>query len=340
MMIVILFVRIALSAVFGTAGVTKLLDQRGTREAVRNFGAPEPLAPALAIILPFIELAIAAGLVFSYSLWWSAMAALLLLMLFVVAISINLARGNVHDCHCFGQLYSRPLGWSTLARNFVFAIGALFLLWQWGTGQPPGIVETLIQLNPVQWLIVAAAIFVTAVVGLMLQRRQKRNAVAASKQPHGLPLDSVAPPFELPAYDGGTRSLEQLLDYGKPVLLIFTSPNCNPCVVLFQEIKAWQHAHSERLTIALISLGTIKENFVNVARNRIGHVLLQEKREVGEKYGAFATPTAVLINTEGRIASHVAAGADEIRQLLLDNERKLPSASNNGNHSAHNHIHK
>lgn len=339
MMLLIVFVRVALSAVFGIAGVTKLLDQRGTREAVRNFGAPEPLAPALAVILPFVELGIAAGLLFSYSLWWSALAGLLLLTLFVVAISVNLARGNTHDCHCFGQLYSRPLGWSTLARNAVFAIGAVFLLWQMPSELSVGIIQTLAQLNTVQWLFVAAAIG-TAVVGLlMLQRRHKRKTAAASGQSLGLPLDSVAPSFELPAYEGGTRSLQQLLDYGKPVLLIFTNPNCSPCVLLFKEIKEWQQAHNERLTIALISLGTIKENFVNVARNRLGQVLLQQKLEVGEKYGALVTPTAVLVNTDGKIASHVAAGADEIRQLL-DNVLKVSSASNNGNRSGHNHMNK
>jgi thiol-disulfide isomerase/thioredoxin len=120
----------------------------------------------------------------------------------------------------------------------------------------------------------------------------------------------------LTAYAGGTRSLTQLLDHGKPVLLIFTNPTCGPCVVLFAEIKEWQQSHSDRLTIALISFGTIKENFVNVARNGLGQVLLQQQREVAEKYGADVTPTAVVVNSRGRIASPVAAGADEIRALL------------------------
>ena len=86
--------------------------------------------------------------------------------------------------------------------------------------------------------------------------------------------------------------------------------------MLFQEIKEWQQSHSEQLTIALISFGTIKENFVNVARNGLGQVLLQQEREVAKKYGADVTPTAVIVNTSGRIASPMAAGAEEIRNLL------------------------
>src|SRR4030095_13256027 len=110
-------------------------------------------------------------------------------------------------------------------------------------------------------LVTVVAIFV------YLHRRQKRLAVKTATAPQGLALDSIAPPFELAAYAGGRSSLAQLLAYGKPLLLIFTNPTCGPCVVLFEEIKDWQQAHTEQLTIALISFGTIKENFVNVARN-------------------------------------------------------------------------
>ena len=316
MHLITVLLRIALSAVFGVAGVTKLIDPRGTRDAVKNFGAPEPLAPALAIALPIVELAIAAGLLFIKTTRASALAALLMLILFVVAISVNLARGQTHDCHCFGQLHSRPLGWPTLVRNLIFALGAAFVLWQSGTKPGSSILSTLAQLSSSEWLLLLGALAVVIVILIYLQRRQKRFPSETPTAPRGLPLDSVAPPFELAAYAGGTISLTQLLGYGKPLLLIFTNPTCGPCVVLFAEVKDWQQSHRGQLTIALVSFGTIKENFVNVARNRLGQVLLQQEREVAEKYGANVTPTAVVVNTSGKIASPLAAGADEIRKLL------------------------
>ena len=319
MLLLVVLLRIALSAVFGVAGVTKLLDLGGTREAVKNFGAPEPLVPALSFLLPILELAIAAGLLFNASTPVSALGALLLLGLFVVAISVNLARGRTHDCHCFGQLYSRPLGWPTLVRNIVFALGAGFVLWQTLGTDAPGIVPTLVELGSIQWLLLIAAVVVTAIVLVYSHRRGKQLATEAAKSqadPEGLPLNSVAPPFELTAYHGGSRSLAELIDHGKPLLLIFTNPKCGPCIVLFQEIKDWERVHSDKLTIALISTGTIKDNFVNVARNSLGEVLLQEEREVAKKYNADVTPTAVVVNTDGRIASPLAAGADQIRNLL------------------------
>jgi uncharacterized membrane protein YphA (DoxX/SURF4 family) len=319
MLLLIALLRVALSAIFAAAGVTKLIDQSGTREAVKNFGASEPLTPALALLLPLAELALAAGLLVDVTMWWSALGALLLLGLFVVAISVNLARGRTHDCHCFGQLHSRPLGWPTLLVNIVFALGAVLVLWQGGKNERSrsNILQTLAQLDVGRWLLIAALV-VTAALLVQLQRRRKQTSVKAPEKPKGLPLDSVAPPFELAAYTGGSRSLVQLLDYGKPLLLIFTNPNCGPCVALFTEIKDWQTAHHEQLTIALISRGTIKDNFVNVARNRLGQVLLQQSHEVAEQYRASVTPTAVVVNTEGKIASALAAGADEIRKLLQD----------------------
>ncbi len=319
MLLLLVFLRIALSAIFGVAGVTKLLDLAGTREAVKNFGAPEPLVPALSILLPILELSIAAGLLFNISTSLSALGALSLLALFIVAISINLAQGRTHDCHCFGQLHSRPLGWPTLVRNILFAFAAGFVVWQAATTEILGIVLALGQLGPTQWALLISAVVATVITLGYLQRREARRKLAAAtaeETPEGLPLNTIAPAFELEAYEGGRTSLDQLINAGKPLLLIFTSPTCGPCVVLFEEIKNWQRAHREQLTIALISKGTIKENFVNVARNGLGQVLMQKEREVAEQYHAMVTPTAVVVNTDGRIASKLAAGAEEIRSLL------------------------
>ena len=317
MQLITVLLRLGLSAVFGVAAITKLIDQRGTREAVKNFGAPGPIAPTISLLLPIAEIAIACGLLFVISTSASALAALFVLLLFVFAISVNLARGRVHDCHCFGQLYSRPLGWPTLVRNVLVAAAAVLVLWQSRRETPARISNTLAPLTPAEWLVAGVALLLAFTALVYMKRRQEHAAVATPPAPQGLPLETVAPPFELAAYEGGTTSLEQLLAHRKPLLLVFTNPNCSPCVALFSEIKEWQRAHSEQLTIALISFGTIKENFINVAKNGLGQVLLDEqKREVAGKYGATLTPTAVIVNTSGKIASPLAAGADEIRALL------------------------
>ena len=330
MALVVALVRLILSLVFGVAGITKLTDQKGTREAVMNFGAPKAAAASIAVVLPLLELAIAIGLLFSATTWLSALAALVVLAIFVVAISINLAQGKSHECHCFGQIYSRPLGWSTLVRNVLFGLAAGIVIWNGPEFQPPlasTISHAIASLST--WQLVILIMGVMAATGFLLQRRQSTSAEQPPAPPTGLPIGSPAPDFELPNYDGGRTSLAQLRALGKPVLLIFTSPKCGPCISLFKEIRDWQTAHDDQLTIALLTFGTIKDNFVNVARNSLGYVLLQEKNEISILYGAIPTPTGVLIDADGQILSNLALGGDEIRTLLKSHVENSTTAPKN-----------
>src|SRR3989442_5122353 len=126
--IVLLLARFLLAVVFVVAGLAKLVDRAGSRQALIDFGVPARLVTPLAVLLPLAELAVAGALIPTASAWWGALGALALLLLFVVAIGYNLARGRTPDCHCFGQLQSAPAGWSTLVRNLVLAAVAGFVL--------------------------------------------------------------------------------------------------------------------------------------------------------------------------------------------------------------------
>src|SRR5919108_6031571 len=113
----LLSARLLLALLFVVAGVPKLLDRAGMRQAIVDFGVPAPLAGPLGVLLPLAELAAAVALVPTPTAWWGAVGALALLLLFIAGIAINLARGRTPDCYCFGALHSEPIGWPTLARN-------------------------------------------------------------------------------------------------------------------------------------------------------------------------------------------------------------------------------
>src|SRR5918995_2390598 len=134
----LLIARLVLVGVFTLADVAKLSDLKGSRKAIIEFGLPAVLASPLALLLPLAELGVAAALIPVSTAWWGALGALGLLLLFVVGISINLARGKKPDCHCFGQLHSAPAGWKTLARNGALAAVAAFVVWQGSDGVGPG----------------------------------------------------------------------------------------------------------------------------------------------------------------------------------------------------------
>src|SRR5918995_584070 len=138
--VALLVARVLLVLVFSVAGITKLADRGGSKRALVDFGVPASLAAPLGVLLPLVELAVAAALIPASTAWWGAVGALVLLCLFVVGIGANLARGRRPECHCFGQLHSEPVGWKTLVRNGVLAAVAGFVVWRGygGGGAPAG----------------------------------------------------------------------------------------------------------------------------------------------------------------------------------------------------------
>jgi hypothetical protein len=131
MNIVLFAARLLLVGVFSLAGLAKLADRAGSRQALIDFGVPARLAAPLGLLLPLAELAVAAALVPVATAWWGALGALALLLLFLAGIGLSLARRRRPDCHCFGQLHSEPVGPATLARNAALAAVAAFVVW-WG----------------------------------------------------------------------------------------------------------------------------------------------------------------------------------------------------------------
>src|SRR5262245_58204997 len=110
--------RVVLAAVFGIAGIAKFFDLKGSEKAMKGFGLPDVLAKPFSIILPAIEIFIA-YLLLSEFRWYGAVGALILLSLFILGMIGQIVRGNKPDCHCFGQLYSEPVGYSSLIRNIL-----------------------------------------------------------------------------------------------------------------------------------------------------------------------------------------------------------------------------
>ena len=341
----LLIARLVLAAVFTLAGVAKLLDLEGSRKAIIEFGLPAVVASPLALLLPLAELGVGAALIPASSAWWGALGALGLLVLFVMGISINLARGRTPDCHCFGQLHSAPAGWKTLARNAVLAALAGFVVWSGyeGGGAGASALSWVGALSAAQLLSLLGGVGVLALLagqwwflvhllrqnGRLLVRLEALEAsiatdgsVAPSQNgtpvppAEGLPVSSTAPEFSLSGLHGETLTLEALRAPGKPVMMLFTDPGCGPCNALLPEVGRWQEEHQEKLTLALISRGDPDENKTKAQEHALRNVVLQKDWEVSESYEVRGTPSAVLVSSEGKVASPVAGGEEGIRALL------------------------
>jgi len=291
-----LILRLALAVVFAISSVAKLADLTGTRRAVVDFGTPRFAIGALVIGLPLVELATSIALLAASPI--GPLAALSLLAVFSLAIAINLARGRRPDCHCFGQ--STPIGPWTLVRNAAIAAPAVIVL----AGSDPGP-------SALRWEVIASA--VVAVVlwlgarfavdllrqhGRLLLRIEQLEAALATAgiavqpapRPHvGIPLGEPAPPF----VTATGESLPELVARGLPILALFTDPTCPMCVALAPRVEAWQRA--ERMTVA---------------------VLHDRGGATARAYHSKGTPSAVVIDEAGAIASSHAQGAPEIEALV------------------------
>jgi peroxiredoxin len=281
--------RFALASVFVLAGVAKLSDHAGVRQMVVEFGSPSWLATPLAWLLVGAELSTAAALMFGPSAHAGAVAALVLLLVFGAAVAITVSRGQSPECHCFGRLRPSEVGWSTVARNALLAIVAGFVA---TAGRFPLAFAALAALALAVWLVLAA------------------------QRPSLLRLGAPAPPFSLPDHTGGDWTLESLLGSGRPLLLVFSDPDCGACQELLPEVARWQQRLDSEVTVAVLSGGSIPDS-VRVANEfGLGTALLDQSRNAAAAYGITATPSAVLVDRAGRIAARPAVGAEEIARLI------------------------
>lgn len=345
--------RLLLAVVFLVSGLAKLVDQQGSRQAFVDFGLPRRLAGPLGYGLPLAELAVAVALLPTATAWYAAIGASALLVVFLLGMGVNLARGRRPDCHCFGQVHSAPIGPGSLVRNGVLLAVAVFIVWEGRISPGPSVawIKGLTAMERISLaLAVILLILLAAAAWLLFQvlRQQGRfllrlealearlAGTASAPRPAqtpttplptaGLPVGMSAPRFQLKGLRGEVVTLDSLLADGKPVLLLFTHPTCGPCQALMPEIGRWQRQHAEHLDVVIVTEGAVADNLATSSEFGLTHVLLQQKREAAEAYRSAGTPAAVLVRTNGTIGSPLALGADAIRDLLARTvDRPVPT---------------
>jgi thiol-disulfide isomerase/thioredoxin/uncharacterized membrane protein YphA (DoxX/SURF4 family) len=352
----LLAVRLVLAAIFMVAGIAKLVNGQASIQALRDFGMPRLVQP-LGALLPPLEIAVAAGLLFVPGAWYAAWGALGLLGMFIAGIAANLARGHQPACNCFGQLHSRPISWRTLVRNGVLAACATWLV---ASGPPQATADLWVFLVGLDNRGRRVATVVAAVIGFAvlhaLRRDQPDSAVESIDEPVpprprsrtaavvtrpeaaeaapatrdaparvltglGLAVGTVAPGFVIPDLEGRQHSLDSLRASGKPVLLLFSSPFCESCQALVPKLPGLAALHHDAFHLVLISRGSVPQNLEKLRDPAMLPVLLQRDFEVAEAYDCTSTPAAVLVGTDGMIQSQLATGALAIEQLMSSRSR-------------------
>jgi peroxiredoxin len=169
-----------------------------------------------------------------------------------------------------------------------------------------------------------------------LEKRLDGLEFGEDDQPTGLAVGSEAPAFELRDLAGEHRSLAQYR--GNPLLLIFFNPACGFCRELLPKLKEKVESRKQKTEIKtggdgagnggppkepavlIISTGDIEVNRTLFAEFKVScSVLLQKGSEVAQVYKANGTPSGYLIDAEGKIASGLSVGGDELLKVLEGN---------------------
>ena len=130
-------------------------------------------------------------------------------------------------------------------------------------------------------------------------------------RPAPLEISDPAPEVRLPDLMGQEVSLADLR--GNKNLLLFWSPECNYCQEMLPDLKKLEaNRPGGTSEILMVSEGTEEDNLRMGLRSPVA---LDNECPVADAIGVEGTPSAVLLDEEGRIASKLTVGAEEVFEL-------------------------
>lgn len=134
-MVFLVLQRLLLGSIFLSSALPKLRHPRIFASIIQAYYLlPKTWLRPLAHTLPWLELVLGLMLLLGWQTRFAALASGTLLLLFLIAMSINLARGRKDlDCGCSGKKHAQKIGWKTIVRNVGLILLALPIA-VWGGG--------------------------------------------------------------------------------------------------------------------------------------------------------------------------------------------------------------
>ena len=111
-----------LAAVFALAAASKMRSRAAFEEVLRKL-APARLVEPLTLIIPALELLLAAFLLSGVALRWAALMAFLMLIVFTFFLT-RMRRSGLQGCACFGEDSNSATAAAGIVRNLVLMLGA------------------------------------------------------------------------------------------------------------------------------------------------------------------------------------------------------------------------
>ena len=123
-------------------------------------------------------------------------------------------------------------------------------------------------------------------------------------------IGAAVPPLRRPDLRGNLVDLAA--PRGVPTMVLFWSPGCPHCQTLVPAIRAVEQ-HPHRPEMIIVSRGPIG---LTEAAEFTSTVIFDDDRVLARTFGVEATPSAVVIDDNGKVASTVIRGAPSIQAVL------------------------
>ena len=137
------------------------------------------------------------------------------------------------------------------------------------------------------------------------------NGHTQQEMPAGPKVGEPVPEVALPDLEGQTVELEDFR--GEETMVLFWNPGCGFCQQMLPDLKAWEEdPPGGAPKLLVVSAGTEE---ANREQGLTSTMVLDQQFTAGQVFGAIGTPSAVLVDAEGRIASEVAVGAPAVLGL-------------------------
>lgn len=310
------------------ASLAKLRDPAVARAGLRTL-APAPVAawsPA-PYVLVGVEAVLAAGLLLPPPAAALAAGGVVVLFAgFLVALVRAVLSGTTGGCACLGAWSDEPVTWLSVARTgLLLAVAATHLGLVLATGE--AVATTLGRTGAVDVAAGAAAsVLLLVVVGLTSALGAARARVPSPSPgdpppPSGAPLPAGAadhtgepiPDVEVVLPEGRVRSLRDLAHH-RAVLLVVASATCHTCREVLAELPAWQEDLGRSVHVVVVTSSDL--DAMLAAHPSVVTMVVLGAGAVRAAFGIPGTPAAVLLGVDGRVATRVALGADEVFGLL------------------------
>ncbi len=96
-------------------------------------------------------------------------------------------------------------------------------------------------------------------------------------------------------------------------MILFWNPSCGFCQAMLNDLRDWEAAPPAGAPdLLIISRGAAGQNREMSLRSPI---VLDQTSRAGQAFGANGTPMALLLDSDGRVSSGLAAGAQAIWEL-------------------------